>query len=120
MRQNNNNQNNNNNNNRNNNNNNNQNDNNNNYNSGSNNHNNENYSNRDNNNNNDESTYGMNKLISVLTRHLKADCFFSLQEAISDVFTDSTVYFKSALEARTALLTLCFVDIVFYHVFLLF
>ena len=41
---------------------------------------------------------GIHALINVLSRNLKAECFVSLLEAISDIFTDSTVYYKSALE----------------------
>lgn len=41
---------------------------------------------------------GINQLIKILSDNLQADCFISLQEAISDIFTDSTVYFKSPLE----------------------
>lgn len=45
-----------------------------------------------------EYTVRTHKLISVLSRNLRAQCFVSLQEAIGDIFTDSTVYFKSPLE----------------------
>lgn len=48
---------------------------------------------------------GINKLVKVLSDNLRADCFTSLQEAISDIFTDSTVYFKSPLEVSYILLT---------------
>ena len=44
---------------------------------------------------------GIHDLINVLSHNLKADCFVSLLEAISDIFTDSTMYFKSALEVST-------------------
>jgi DNA mismatch repair protein MSH4 len=48
---------------------------------------------------------GINKLVKVLSDNLRADCFASLQGAISDIFTDSTVYFKSPLEVLRNLLT---------------
>lgn len=46
----------------------------------------------------EESTHRVNKLITVLTRNLRAECFASLQELISGIFTESTAYFKSPLE----------------------
>jgi hypothetical protein len=47
-----------------------------------------------------EFTIRIHKLITVLSRNLRAQCFASLQGAIDDIFTDSTVYFKSPLEVR--------------------
>lgn len=45
-----------------------------------------------------ESMYRVTKLISAFSANLRADCFTTLQEAIGDIFTESTVYFKSPLE----------------------
>ena len=49
-------------------------------------------------NDNEQSVNRVDKLIIVLTKNLRAECFASLQEVISEIFTESTAYFKSPLE----------------------
>ena len=49
-------------------------------------------------NDNEQSVHRVDKLITALTKNLRAECFASLQEVISEIFTESTAYFKSPLE----------------------
>ena len=60
--------------------------------------NNDNNNNNNNNDSNNNSNSKIYELIKVFSKIFRAECFTVLRAAISDIFTDSTVYYKSALE----------------------